>query len=82
MAKTETLSVRVSPRTKQLLTEAAPRHDAVGASALARDILERWADDAQAREINEGIQRAVSYLRTHGDWVDDPADFFPEAGKQ
>lgn len=82
MAKTETLSVRISARTRRALAEAAPRHDAAGASALARDILERWADEAEAAATDESLQRAVSYLRTHPGWDDAPKDFFPQAREE
>jgi hypothetical protein len=79
MAITETLSVRLSPETRKVLAEAAPTHDAAGASALARDILERWAEQEQAAKIRRSVDRAVSYLRCHEGWDDDPSDFFPGA---
>ena len=78
MAITETLSVRLSPRTRQVLADAAPKYHASGASALARDILERWAEEVLASETRDSVSRAVSYLRAHPQgWADDPADFFP-----
>lgn len=77
MAKTVTLSVRLGIETRRLLAEAASTHDAAGASALAREILERWARETLAEAQRESLTRAVSYLRTHDDWDDDPADFFP-----
>jgi hypothetical protein len=85
MAKSETLSVRLDPETRRILAEAAPTRDAAGASALARDILERWAAETVAAQTRASLQRAVSYLRTHPDgWGDDPASFFkakPKAKK-
>jgi hypothetical protein len=80
MAITETLSVRLTPQTRQILAAAAHTHDAAGASALARDILERWAAETLADQTRASIDRAAEHLRTQPDgWVDDPADFFPEA---
>lgn len=77
MAKSETLSVRVNPGTRQILGEAAATHDAAGASALAREILELWAAQELARRQSESLERAVSYLRAHPDgWDDDPDEFF------
>jgi hypothetical protein len=82
MAATETLSVRLTPATRRVLAEAAPTHDAAGASALARDILERWAAETLASQTKASLGRAVSYLRDHADgWADDPADFFRDASK-
>jgi len=66
------------------LAEAAATHDAAGASALARDILERWAAETLACQTKASIEQAVDYLRTHPEgWTDDPADFFrdPTASK-
>lgn len=78
MAASEILSVRLNPQTRRVLAEAALTHDAAGASALARDILERWAVDALASQTRASIERAVAYLRAHpGGWDDEPADFFP-----
>lgn len=80
MAATETLSVRITPVTRRILADAARTHDAAGASALARDILEQWASEASATKIRASIDRAVSYLRDHPEgWADDPSDFFPQA---
>jgi hypothetical protein len=80
MAITETLSVRLNPRTRRVLAEAAPTHDAAGASALARDILEQWAADTLANQTRADIDRAAAYLRAHHEgWADDPAAFFPGA---
>ena len=78
MANSETLSVRLDQRTRRVLAEAAATHDAAGASALARDILERWAAETLAAQRRASIDRAAAYLRTHAEgWDDDPADFFP-----
>ena len=77
MPKTVTLSVRLAPETRHLLAELAKTQDAPGASALAREILERWAAKARAAKERESLERAVSYLRTHDAWDDDPSDFFP-----
>ena len=75
----ETLSVRLSARARQALAEAAPTHDAAGASALARDILEQWADQAIAERAREGARRVAGYIERHPNgWDDDPADFFRE----
>lgn len=80
MATSETLSVRLTPATRRVLAEAAPTHDAAGASALARDILERWAAETLAARTSASISEAVDYLRTHPEgWADDPADFFRDA---
>jgi hypothetical protein len=77
MASSETLSVRLTPETRRVLAEAASTHDAAGASALARDILERWAAETMASQIQAGIDRAVSYLQVHPEgWDDDPDSFF------
>jgi hypothetical protein len=82
MATTETLSVRLSPATRRVLAEAAPTHDAAGASALARDILERWAAEMLATQTKTSLDRAVSYLRAHPDgWADDPNEFFRDSSK-
>lgn len=79
MAISETLSVRLDARTRRVLAEAAASHDAAGASALARRILEEWAAQTLAAEIDASIEKAVSYLRAHESWADEPADFFPDA---
>jgi hypothetical protein len=50
MAATETLSVRLNPQARRVLAEAASTHDAAGASALARDILEQPPICARIRE--------------------------------
>jgi hypothetical protein len=77
MAATETLSVRLTPATRRVLADAAPTHDAAGASALARDILEQWAAETLASQTKMSLERAVAYLRAHPEgWADDPADFF------
>jgi hypothetical protein len=73
----EILSVRLSPRARQILNEAAATHDAAGASALARDILERWATETHEAKVQASAERAAAFLREHLDWGDDPADFFP-----
>lgn len=78
MAKTESLSVRLTPRTRRVLAEAAPTHDAAGASALARDILEQWAAETLAKKTRADVDRAAAYLRAHPEgWDDEPTDFFP-----
>lgn len=82
MAKTATLSVRISDRTRRALARAAATHDVAGASALARDILEQWAEEAEARATKRTLRDAVSFLSAHGDWDDDPSDFFPQAAKE
>jgi hypothetical protein len=79
MTRTVILSVRLSARTRRILAEAAATHDAVGASALARDILEHWAAQRQASKIQSSIEGVVSYLRSHDGWDDEPSDFFPPA---
>ncbi len=75
MAKTTTLSVRLHPDTRRVLAEAASTQDAAGISALARDILERWARERIAAERLAGLKRAADYLRARPDW-DEPSDFF------
>lgn len=80
MAKTATLSVRITDKTRRALAQAAARHDVAGASALARDILEHWAEETEARATKRTLRDAVSFLSVHGDWDDEPADFFPQAG--
>ncbi len=70
--------MRLDAQTRRVLAEVASTHDAAGASALARDILERWATDTLAAQTRVGIARATAYLRNRADgWDDDPADFFP-----
>lgn len=82
MTKSATLSVRLEPQTRRLLGELARTHDAAGASALAREILERWASEVLAAKRRESLDRAISYLHTHDAWDDDPGDFFsPIEGK-
>ena len=79
MAASETLSVRLSPVIRRILAEAAATHDAAGASALARDILEQWAAETLAARTKASIDQAVHYLRTHPEgWSDDPTDFFSD----
>jgi hypothetical protein len=73
----EILSVRLSPRARQILNEAAATQDVAGASALARDILERWAAETHEAKVQASAERAATFLREHPDWGDDPADFFP-----
>jgi hypothetical protein len=78
MATSETLSVRLNRQTRRILAEAAPTHDAAGASALARDILEHWAAETLANQTRDDIERASAYLHAHTEgWADDPTDFFP-----
>ena len=65
--------------TRRILAEAAATHDAAGASALARDILEQWAAETLAARTKASIEQAVDYLHAHPEgWTDDPADFFSE----
>ena len=79
---TETLSVRLDARTKQILAESAATHDVAGASALAREILERWAHETLAARRKASAEAASSFLTEHdGDWADDPADFFPDISR-
>jgi hypothetical protein len=74
---TETLSVRVNSKTRKALAEAAASCEVAGASALAREILERWADERLAASTKASIARAARYLREHPDgWDDDPDSFF------
>jgi hypothetical protein len=83
MARSETLSVRLDAQTRLALAEAAPTHDAAGASALARDILEKWVADRIESAIQESVRRAGDYLRSHSDgWDDDPAEFFPGISRE
>ena len=78
MAKTETLSVRLCPETRRVLAAAAATQDVAGASALAREILERWAAETLATQRRASIERAAAYLSAHPEgWADDPAGFFP-----
>jgi uncharacterized protein (DUF1778 family) len=78
MAKSETLSVRLNRETRRVLDDAAATRDAAGASALAREILERWAAETLATQRQASIERAASYLEDHPEgWADDPAGFFP-----
>lgn len=72
---TRTLSVRLRPETRRVLDEAAGTHDTAGASALARDILERWAEQTLAEQRSAGLARAGAYLRSNPDW-DEPSEFF------
>jgi hypothetical protein len=63
------------------LAEAAATHDAAGASALARDILERWAAETLAAQTKASVEQAIAYMRAHPEgWTDEPADFFAAAG--
>jgi hypothetical protein len=73
----EILSVRLSPEARRILAESAATLDAAGASALARDILERWAAETRAAKISASAKRVAEHLRDHPDWGDDPAAFFP-----
>jgi hypothetical protein len=81
MAATETLSV-LTTATRRVLADAAPTHDAAGASALARDILEQRAAETLASQTKTSVGRAVEHLRTHPEgWADDPADFFRDTSQ-
>jgi hypothetical protein len=73
------LSVRLSREARRVLAESASTHDAAGASALARDILERWAAETQDAKIRASAERLAEHLRAHPDWGDDPGVFFPGA---
>lgn len=78
MTKNATLSVRVSARTREILAEEAAEGGVTGLSTLAREILERWAEQALESRRRASLQRAVSYLREHPEgWDDEPAEFFP-----
>jgi len=80
MRKPATLSVRLDFETRRTLDEAAAERGAAGASALSREILERWAAEYSAGRVRTGIEHAVSYLKANpGGWSDEPADFFPGA---
>lgn len=82
MAATETLSVRLTPATRRVLADAAPTHDAAGASAMARDILEQWAAEMLVSQTKTSVERTADYLRTHPEgWADDPADFFRDTAE-
>jgi hypothetical protein len=60
-----------------------PPRTAPGASALARDILEKWGADGIKSESQESVRRAGDYLKSHLDgWDDDPAEFFPGISKE
>lgn len=77
MIRSEALFVRVTPATRRILAEAAPTHDAAGASALASDILEKWATERVPFHRKTSVSRAVEYLRAHPEgWADEPTDFF------
>ena len=78
----EILSVRLSQEARRILDESAATHDAAGASALARDILERWATQTRDANIRASAQRVADHLREHPDWGDDPSDFFPGVQEQ
>jgi hypothetical protein len=79
---TETISVRLDARTKQILAESAATHDAAGASALARDILERLASETLATRRRASFESAAAFLvENDGDWADDPAEFFPDIAR-
>ncbi len=82
MATPETLSVRLSREARAALDEAAAEGEVAGASALAREILEQWAEARRSAKIRSGVQRAVSYLIAHpSGWSDEPAEFFPGASE-
>jgi hypothetical protein len=79
----ETLSVRLSKKARQVLAEAAATHDVAGASALAREILERWAAETLSTREKESLDRASAYIAAHpGGWGDDPTKFFPGTKKR
>jgi hypothetical protein len=79
----DTLSVRLSRKARRVLAEAAATHDVAGASALAREILERWAAEALFAREKESLDRASAYITAHPDgWGDDPNKFFPGIKKR
>ena len=83
MARTETLSVRLTPETRRLLSDAAKTQDVAGASALARDILERWAAEQLRSATRASVERAARYVHAHPEgWDDDPAKFFPDVERR
>jgi hypothetical protein len=58
----EKLSVRLDAQTRRALADAASAHDAAGALALARDILEKWfADRIQSEESMRGTTTRRSF---------------------
>jgi predicted transcriptional regulator len=74
---TDTLSVRLSPKARETLDAVARDRKIPGASALARELLERWADREQSARTAGGVARVIE-AATRGElWTDDPADFFP-----
>jgi hypothetical protein len=75
--RSEILSVRLSREARRTLAEVAATHDAAGASALARDILERWASETRDAKIRASAERVAEHVRKHPDWGDDPSAFFP-----
>ncbi len=82
MAKPETLSVRLSAETRDFLDAVAADHAAAGASALAREILERWVATERVERARVGVQKVISYLHANPNgWDDDPDDFFPPVRK-
>jgi hypothetical protein len=52
----EKLSVRLDAQTRRALADAASAHDAAGALALARDILEKWFADRIQSESQESVR--------------------------
>jgi len=77
MATSETLSVRLTAETRRILAESASTHDRAGASALAREILERWAAATLAERRRESTAAAMAFLEARdGDWGDEPSEFF------
>jgi hypothetical protein len=77
MQKSETLSVRLAPYTRQVLDDEAGVRGVAGASALARDILESWVAEQRSSQRIADVTRAVSFLRAHPEgWPDEPDDFF------
>jgi hypothetical protein len=77
MANSPTLSVRLRPEARRILDQAARKRKVAGASRLARQILEQWAERERAIRRKPDLERVAAHLREHPDWGDDPADFFP-----
>ena len=77
MANSPTLSVRLRPEARRILDQAARKRKVAGASRLARQILEQWAERERTERRKSDLERVTDYVREHPDWGDDPADFFP-----
>ncbi len=78
MATSETLSIRLTAETRRILAESASTQNRAGASALAREILERWAAATLAERRRDSTVTAMAFLEARdGDWGDEPSEFFP-----